>query len=56
MNILIAAITLFSMIRLISFAAWNVKKQKNIMAAVGITILNIGLIGCLIMQIYKICI
>lgn len=56
MNILIAAVTVFLIVKLISYASWSVKKKKNKLAAFGITVLNAGLVACLIMEIYKICI
>lgn len=56
MNAIIAAITLFSIVKLMSYAVWTIKKKKNKLAAFGLAVLDIGLAGCLVMEVYKICI
>lgn len=51
-----AIIILFVIIKLTSYGVWNVKKDKNILGAVGVGILDVGIIfmmGSLIMKIFK---
>ena len=44
MKELVTAIILFVIVRLSSYGAWNVKKDKNIWGAVGVGLLDLAII------------
>lgn len=54
MKELVSVIIIWNIIKLSSYGAWNVKDKKNITGAIGVGILDIGMIfmlGTLLMEV-----